>query len=61
MGFRFNRMVIADDIDGYIDLIQPGSGALLSQTATRTCEHSTSVEADRDIAERMPGRRLLVG
>ena len=30
-------------------------------TWRRTCEHSTSVEADRDKAERMVGRGLLVG
>jgi hypothetical protein len=30
-GLQINRMVIADDIDSHIDLIQPGSGALLSQ------------------------------
>jgi len=31
-----------------------------NEAGARTCEHSTSVESDRDIA-RMPGRRLLVG
>lgn len=56
-----NPRLHADDTDGLHRPDPAWERRAPEPTATCTYEHSTSVDADRDIAESMPGRRLLVG